>query len=199
MLLSGCGRGVLASESGVDPHEKLGSCGKNPLLDLKPAIRVDAMELRMTCKAENPPGATGRALLSSGSSCAAGACAADVEALDGRLMGWEAPRPPSYPCKQYLVGMREDRVVVSAANDAELRSLMGPFDTRGEAELLVMVHEITCVRSGQDGSRFLIASTPGESECPSGLREMVYAVDARGVLDRLPQRERNCVEGASSK
>lgn len=196
-----CGRGALSSDNGESPLALLGSCSKNPLLGLKPAIQVDAVELRMSCRVVNPPGATARMLLSSGPSCASGACAADVEALDRRLHGWMAPRPPAWPCKQYLVGMRKDRVVVSAANDAELRSFLGSLDTRSEAELLVKLHEISCVRSGEDGGRFLIASSAVASECPGQMRDVLYSVDARGVLERLPQEtsEKGCVEGTSSK
>ena len=200
-LLWGCGRGALSTDSGEKLRANLDSCSRNPLLGLKPAIQVDGVELRMVCKMVNPPGASGRMLLSGGSSCASGACAADVEALDGRYRGWRAERPPAQPCKQYLVGMREDRVVVSAATDGELRSFLGPLDTRNEAELLVKLHEIYCLRSGEEGGRFLIASKPVASECSGQLRDVLYSVDARGVLERLPQTasEEGCVEGTSSK
>ena len=97
--------------------------------------------------------------------------------------------------------MRKDRVVVSAANDAELRSFLGPLDTRSEAELLVKVHEITCVRSGEDRGRFLIASGGDVSECPGRMRDVLYSIDARGVLERLPREacEEPSAEGTSAK
>jgi hypothetical protein len=197
VLLCGCGRGALSSD--YDRQAKLESCSPNPLVSLKPAIQVDAVELRMVCRTPNPPGATARALRSSGSSCASDACAADVEALDVQLQGWRAERPPAQPCKQYLVGMRENRVVASARTDAELRNFLGPIDTRAEAELIATVHEITCVRSGQDGGRFVIASV--SHECSDHATEQLYTVDAHGAIDILPQKaaDRACVEDESSK
>jgi|RhiMethySRZTD1v2_1073278.scaffolds.fasta_scaffold483402_2 hypothetical protein len=200
-LLGGCGRGAVPSDPDESAKAKLDSCSPNPLVGLKPAIQIDAVELRMVCETLNPPGASGRMLLSSGSGCASGACAAEVEALDRRLQGWEAERPPAQPCKQYLVGMRGDRVVVSASSDAELRSFLGAIDTRSEAELLVKLHEISCDRSGEHGGRYLIASSAIAEACPSRTRDAFYSVDAQGALERLSDGagEEGCVVGASPK
>lgn len=173
LLLSGCGK------LGGD----LPDCQPSTFAQLSPSQPLDGLEVRWT--SPNFDGMfTGHAVETLGQSCSADTCATAVAALDARHLGWDQPGQAT-GVREYLVGMLGGMVVGSAANEAEMATLLGSIDTLSEARIVGDLHGFTCRRAGQRGSSFQIVSSDLVSLCPVRQQEVLYQIDPDATVHEL--------------
>jgi hypothetical protein len=151
-LASGCG-GAGAEGDGDGDGETDGgppfeACFDSPRLSgLSPTEPYDGFELRQACQGpvstfqllpsgmpDPPPPTPFGALEVFGTSCARDACAEQVAIADARVT-IPVPTEPRWNCATYLIAMRDDQLIFSAAFADELLPVLGTIDTLAEARL----------------------------------------------------------------